>query len=134
MEIYYITKNNVGSIDETFFRNYLSDKEVFSLEDLTDDDHFLLLNEDQSKFYLKYMDDVVDDPIAVYNMIPPAKSFQNERIRKIRENAYINKSDALYMAYIKYKEFGEEEAATIAYNKWKQAVLDIENANPYITE
>ena len=32
------------------------------------------------------------------------------------------------------KEFGEDEAAAKAYNEWKQAVLEIEEANPYITE
>ena len=80
------------------------------------------------------MDDVVDDPMAVYYMKTPAKSSQNERIRKIRENTYISKSDPLYMAYIKYKEFGEDEAAAKAYNEWKQAVLEIEEANTYITE
>ena len=134
MELYYITKNGVGSIDADFIKTYLSDKEVKSLEELTEDDRYLFLNDDQRDFYIKYMDEVVDDPMAVYYMKTPVKSSQNERIRKIRENTYISKSDPLYMAYIKYKEFGEDEAAAKAYNEWKQAVLEIEEANPYITE
>ena len=73
-------------------------------------------------------------PFAVYNMRTPDITLINERIKKERENKYIAKTDKLYMAYIKYKEFGENEAAAKAYNEWKQAVLDIEEANPYITE
>ena len=47
MELYYITKNGVGSIDADFFKTYLSDKEVKSLEELTEDDRIIFLNDDQ---------------------------------------------------------------------------------------
>ena len=134
MEVYYITRNSAGVIDKDFLYNYLADKIVSSLDELDDDDKMLLLNEEQSAFYLKYADCVVDDPFAVYNMRTPDITLINERIKKERENKYIAKTDKLYMAYIKYKEFGEDEAAAKAYNEWKQAVLEIEEANPYITE
>lgn len=134
MEVYYITRNSAGVIDKDFLYNYLADKIVSSLDELDDDNKMLLLNEEQSAFYLKYADYVVDDPFAVYNMRTPNITLINERIKKERENKYIAKTDKLYMAYIKYKEFGEDEAAAKAYNEWKQAVLEIEEANPYITE
>ena len=93
-----------------------------------------LLNEEQSAFYLKYADYVVDDPMAVYNLRTPNLDLINGRIKKVREDKYVSKSDKLYMAYVKYKEFGDEVAAAKAYQDWKQAVLEIEEANPYITE
>lgn len=134
MEVYYITRNSAGVIDKDFLYNYLADKIVSSLDELDDDDKMLLLNEEQSAFYLKYADYVVDDPLAVYSMRTPDVSLINEHIKKERERKYIAKTDKLYMAYVKYKEFGETELAAEAYNKWKQAVLEIEEANPYITE
>lgn len=134
MEVYYITKNSAGAIDKDFLYEHLEDQIVSSFDELVDDSKMLLLNEEQSAFYLKYADYVVDDPFAVYNMHAPDTTLINDRIKKERENKYIAKTDRLYMAYIKYKEFGEDEAAAKAYNEWKQAVLEIEEANPYITK
>lgn len=134
MEVYYITKNSAGAIDKDFLYEHLEDQIVSSFDELVDDSKMLLLNEEQSAFYLKYADYVVDDPFAVYNMHAPDTTLINDRIKKERENKYIAKTDRLYMAYIKYKEFGEDEAAAKAYNEWKQAVLEIEEANPYIAK
>lgn len=134
MEVYYITRNSAGAIDKDFLYAHLSDKIVSSIDELTDDDKMLILNEEQSTFYLKYADYVVDDPMAVYNLRTPNLELINSRIKKVRENEYVSKSDKLYMAYLKYKEFGDEATAAKAYQDWKQAVLEIEEANPYITE
>lgn len=134
MEVYYITRNSAGAINKDFLYNYLADKIVTSVDELTDDDKMFLLNEEQSAFYLKYADYVVDDPMAIYNLRTPNLDLINNHIKKVREDKYVSKSDKLYMAYVKYKEFGDETAAAKAYQDWKQAVLEIEEANPYITE
>ena len=45
-----LQRTEVGSIDADFFKTYLSDKEVKSLEELTEDDRYLFLNDDQRDF------------------------------------------------------------------------------------
>lgn len=131
--IYYINKITVGSVDKDFFEEYMQDKVVANLEDLTDDT-ILILNEEQTIFFQKYADLLIDDPISTYYMKTPSDDILNEEVRRKREAEYKSTTDSLYMAYIKYKEFGKEEEATAAYNKWKQAVLEVGEANPYITE
>ena len=44
---------------------------------------------------------------------------------------YNTSTDRLYMAYVKYREFGEEEKAAAAYQEWREAVEKIKQDNPY---
>ena len=67
-----------------------------------------------------------------FYMISKSNEEINEEIREQRSTLYSSKTDKLYMAYIKYKEFGELDKAEEAYQIWKTAVLDIEITNPYI--
>lgn len=64
-------------------------------------------------------------------MIPKDTTIVNEEIRKRRENLYNTSTDRLYMAYVKYREFGEEEKAAAAYQEWREAVEKIKQDNPY---
>ena len=72
--------------------------------------------------------------LGLYNafyMIPKDTTIVNEEIRKRRENLYNTSTDRLYMAYVKYREFGEEEKAAAAYQEWREAVEKIKQDNPY---
>lgn len=73
--------------------------------------------------------------LELYNafyMIPKDTEDVNEEIRKQREALYLSTTDRLYMSYVKYKEFGETEKAEQAYQEWKNAVLNVEETNPYL--
>lgn len=73
--------------------------------------------------------------LELYNafyMIPKDTEDVNEEIRKQREALYLSTTDRLYMSYVKYKEFGETEKAEQAYREWKNAVLNVEETNPYL--
>lgn len=134
MKLYYITRNAVGSMEDAFLYEHFSDRIVSSLEELTDDDKMILLNESQTALFSKYADYLVEKPFDVYNMIAPSLETINTKIRKKRESKYAAETDRLYMAYVKYKEFGDEIAAAEAYNEWRTAVQNVKEANPYITE
>lgn len=130
MDTFYINKHSVGSVDSEFLNEFMLDKVVDSIDELQDD-KILLLNDEQVKYFQANPERLIDDPISVFYMKPIPPETLNEEIRKKRESLYQTYTDSLYMAYIKYKEFGDTDAAEEAYNKWKQAVLDIENTNPY---
>ena len=72
------------------------------------------------------------DAYGAFYMIAPTTEELNEEIRKQRQNLYVANTDKLYMAYIRYKEFGEEEKAQKAYEEWKSAVQNIDKTTPYI--
>lgn len=74
------------------------------------------------------------DLYHAFYMIPKEVSTINEETRTRRERLYIGNTDKLYMAYIKYKEFNEDEKAAEAYQKWKSAVEKIEQENPYLQD
>ena len=131
--IYFIDANSVGSVEKTFFDSFMQSSVVNDIEELKGD-AILLLNNEQIEFFQKYSEQLSGDPLSVYYMKAPSIETLNEDIRKKREKAYQNTTDSLYMSYVKYKEFGDTEKATEAYNKWKQAVTEIGEANPYITE
>lgn len=86
--------------------------------------------EQQLEFYSLHKDENYDLYHQFYMIELPMEEL-NEKIRKNREMKYSAQSDKLYMAYIKYKEFGEIEKAEEAYHKWKEMVLNIEKTNPY---
>nr|DAI43348.1 MAG TPA: hypothetical protein [Caudoviricetes sp.] len=71
------------------------------------------------------------DLYNAFYMIPKDTAVVNEEIRKHRENLYNTSTDRLYMAYVKYREFGEEEKAAAAYQEWREAVEKIKQDNPY---
>ena len=71
------------------------------------------------------------DLYNAFYMIPRDTAVVNEEIRKRRENLYNTSTDRLYMAYVKYREFGEEEKAAAAYQEWREAVEKIKQDNPY---
>ena len=71
------------------------------------------------------------DLYNAFYMIPKDTTIVNEEIRKRRENLYNTSTDRLYMAYVKYREFGEEEKAAAAYQEWREAVEKIKQDNPY---
>lgn len=72
------------------------------------------------------------DAYGAFYMIAPTTEELNEEIRKQRQKLYVANTDKLYMAYVRYKEFGEEEKAQKAYKEWKSAVQNIDVTTPYI--
>lgn len=58
----------------------------------------------------------------------------NEDIRLMRQDAYRQRSDSLYMAYQKYLAKGETERAEQAKTEWLAEIERIELEFPYITE
>ena len=60
--------------------------------------------------------------------------YTNEDIRIMRQDAYKQRSDSLYISYQKYLAKGETERAEQAKTEWLAEVERIELEFPYITE
>lgn len=113
------------SLDETVFTDVY--EEVFTKG------KYIIPTEEQIQFYIDHFSENLT-PDRLFYMNAKSVEELNEEIRIAREIAYKAKSDPLYMAYLKYKAFGDEEKATVALDIWKQAVKEIEEEHPYITE
>lgn len=92
---------------------------------------YLVLTGERLDFYKAHPNLSADH---IFYMTIPSIEVENEQIRQQRENAYKANSDSIYMAYIKYKEFGELDKAEEKYNEWKAAVVAIDQKYPYIVE
>ena len=62
------------------------------------------------------------------------RHYTNEDIRLIRQDAYKQRSDSLYMAYQKYLAKGETERAEQAKTEWLAEIERIELEFPYKEE
>lgn len=62
------------------------------------------------------------------------RHYTNEDIRQLRQDAYKQRSDSLYMAYQKYLAKGETERAEQAKTEWLAEIECIELEFPYKEE
>ena len=62
------------------------------------------------------------------------RHYTNEDIRQLRQDAYKQRSDSLYMAYQKYLVKGETERAEQAKTEWLAEIEQIELEFPYKEE
>ena len=62
------------------------------------------------------------------------RHYTNEDIRQLRQDAYKQRSDSLYMAYQKYLEKGKTERAEQAKTEWLAEIERIELEFPYKEE
>lgn len=60
-------------------------------------------------------------------------SITNDDIRRMREQAYKNRSDSLFMAWQKYLILGDERAEE-AKQKWLDEIESINSEYPYVKE
>ena len=69
-----------------------------------------------------------------YEQAYKERHYTNEDIRQLRQDAYKQRSDSLYMAYQKYLAKGETERAEQAKTEWLAEIERIELEFPYKEE
>lgn len=69
-----------------------------------------------------------------YEQAYKERHYTNEDIRQLRQDAYKQRSDSLYMAYQKYLAKGDEERAEQARLRWLEEVDMIDAEFPYNEE
>lgn len=121
---FIISKDNEQTFDEENISNIGS-----TLEDI-ENGMIVKLNNEQISFLNNHPNLSYD---KIFNMVESTIEERIESVRKIREELYKKESDPIYMAYIKYKEFGEEEKALAEYKRWSDKINEIDINNPYPT-
>lgn len=133
-----LSKTGVFAVDEQWLTNLSSDSIVSSVEELTEDDKFILMSQSQIDFFNQIDPDEFYTPEQIFYMINISKEelLQNKinRIREIRRNLYAKYSDPLYIEYQKELAIGNIEKAETIKQEWLLKAKEIEENNPYPTE
>lgn len=100
-----------------------------TIEDI-ENDKVVKLNDEQIAFLSTHKNLPYKD---IINMTEPPLEDKVNEVKETREKAYVEQSDSLYMAYLKYKDLGQEEKAKEAHDLWLSKINEISNNNPYPT-
>lgn len=130
-KIYLLGKQGVFEIDTNEIS--IPDEEITDKIEEVTYDKFIKLTPEQVVFFKEHQGEHLDY-MKLYNMETFSLSERIDQIAKIREQQYKKYSDHLYIAYAKYKEFGETQKARDKYEEWIKKIQEIEKNNPYPTK